>query len=259
MYLNVLPPLSGYLFGLTMTSGTSTNLSSTLSVAPGVAADSTGTYLFQLSAEISKVLAGPWAAGSTANGLDTGTRANNTWYHVFLIRNDSTGTADILFSTSYASPTMPAGYSHKRRIGSVKTDGSGNITPFTQTEDEFIWAKAAYDVQSYTSLGTSSVNFALSVPPDVKVQARLRAGILNNTVSVQCTVRSPDEDSSQNSTFGTGSGHQIQTPGGSEAAMTELLVRTNTSRQVAALSTVASGNTFHIRTVGWFDTRGRLS
>lgn len=260
MLINPQLPLPGYLFGLTL-ANSATSPNTTVGVASGVAADSTNAFLIQIPSAFTKVVqsTGAWSAGNGGNGLDTGSRTSSTWYHVFLIRADSDGSGDILFSASYASPTLPSGYSHKRRIGSVRVDSSGNILPFTQTGDEFIWSNAMYDVQGITTLGTTSTLFALSVPPDVKVSARVRAGIITTNATAQCAVRSPDENSALSTTFGSGSGHQMEVSNftNSASGLAELLVRTNTSRQVAAIADQPSGNTFYIRTVGWFDDRGR--
>jgi hypothetical protein len=249
--------VSGHLFGLTLSNnGGSPN--TTIDVAAGDATDSTNTYSMQLASAFSKVLqtSGSWTAGTGNNGLDTGARAANTWYHVYLIRKDADGTSDVLFSTSVSSPTMPSGYTAFRRIGSVRTNGSNNIFAFTQTGDEFIWSTASYDVQG-VNVGTTSTQYTLSVPSGVKVIARVRAvNDPTGTTTSQITIRSPDESTSQNSTFVTGSGHQLQAHSGNSIA-TEVLVRTNTASQVAAISNVASGNVFHVRTVGWFDGRGK--
>ena len=70
---------------------------------------------------------GSWSAGSSGNGLDTGARANSTWYNIFEIIKNSDGTNDILYSTSRTSPTLPSGYTLVAWIGKVKTDASGNI------------------------------------------------------------------------------------------------------------------------------------
>ena len=45
-------------------------------------------------------------AASGANGLDTGSEANSTWYHIWVIAK-ADGTVAGLFSTSASSPTMP--------------------------------------------------------------------------------------------------------------------------------------------------------
>lgn len=62
-----------------------------------------------------------------ANALDTGTIAANTWYNAFLIYNPTTETTAGLFSTSRTSPTMPSGYTKKRFIGSLRTDGDADF------------------------------------------------------------------------------------------------------------------------------------
>lgn len=68
-------------------------------------------------------------AGTTtgANALDTGTIATSTWYSVWVIYNGTT-TAGLL-STSATSPTLPSGYTHKARVGWIRTDGTVNKYP----------------------------------------------------------------------------------------------------------------------------------
>lgn len=67
------------------------------------------------------------SAGSGANGLDTGTLAANTWYSVWVIYNGTTVAG--LVSLSATSPTMPSSYTHKARVGWIRTDSSGNRYP----------------------------------------------------------------------------------------------------------------------------------
>lgn len=62
-----------------------------------------------------------------ANALDSGTIAVSTWYSVWVIWNGTT-TAGLL-STSATAPTMPSGYTHKARVGWIRTDSSGNKYP----------------------------------------------------------------------------------------------------------------------------------
>jgi hypothetical protein len=57
---------------------------------------------------------------SGANGLDTGTIANNTWYAVWVIYDPSTPTVAGLISTSATAPTLPTGYTYKARVGWVR-------------------------------------------------------------------------------------------------------------------------------------------
>ena len=67
---------------------------------------------------------------SGANGLDTGSEASNTWYYVWIIKNTTSGAVAGLLSTSSSSPTLPSGYTKKRRIGSVRNDGSSDLLNF---------------------------------------------------------------------------------------------------------------------------------
>lgn len=59
-------------------------------------------------------------ATTGANGLDTGSIAQATFYAVYSIAK-SDGTTATLASTSATSPTMPTGYTYKARIGWVRT------------------------------------------------------------------------------------------------------------------------------------------
>jgi len=63
---------------------------------------------------------------SGANGLDTGTVANSTFYSVWIIAKDD-GTVAGLLSLSATSPTMPTGYTCKLRVGYVVTNASGAL------------------------------------------------------------------------------------------------------------------------------------
>ena len=75
-------------------------------------------------AVINTVSVTPSLAASGANGLDTGTSAINTWYSVWVIWNGTT-TAGLL-STSATAPTLPSGYTHKARVGWVRSDSNAS-------------------------------------------------------------------------------------------------------------------------------------
>lgn len=113
---------------------------------------------------MTKQLDASWSAGTNAGGLDTGSKANSTWYHCFAI-SKADGTSDFLFSTSSTSPTMPTDYVNKRRIGAIKTDGSTNIIAFKQKGDAFYWGTPIQDVYLSGTLPTSATLYNMSVPP----------------------------------------------------------------------------------------------
>jgi hypothetical protein len=73
------------------------------------------------------------SATSGANGLDTGSIANNTWYYVYIIYNPTTTTTAVLMSASATSPTLPSNYTYSSGvIGAVITDGSAHFLGFIQ-------------------------------------------------------------------------------------------------------------------------------
>lgn len=156
--------LRSYLAGLGLANNTTTP-NTKLDVAAGVCADSTNAQMLSVTA--STIDCG--TAG--ANGLDAGSLANNTWYHVFAIgRTD--GTTALLASTSLGSPMMPAGYGIRRRIGSFKTDGSAHIVPFAQRGDEFLWVTPVNVVNDTgVAYPTALANLTMVVPTGVVVNA----------------------------------------------------------------------------------------
>lgn len=87
------------------------------------------------------------SAAIGANGLDTGAIAASTWYSVWVIWNDTTAAG--LLSLSATAPTMPSGYTHKARVGWMRTDGTANKYPLS-----FIQAgrKVRYKVASGSNL-----------------------------------------------------------------------------------------------------------
>src|ERR1700753_3397372 len=82
--------------------------SATLTVGAGIAMDSTNVSLISLpSGNIAKTTSS-WAAGTGVGGLDTGTIANNTWYHWFVILNPISGAMDVVFSATSTPNSGPS-------------------------------------------------------------------------------------------------------------------------------------------------------
>lgn len=83
----------------------------------------------------------PSLAASGANGIDVGAGAyfDSTWYSVWVIWNETTSAVAGLFSLSFTSPIMPAGYTHKALVSVARSDSSGNKYPLSmvQAGDEF--------------------------------------------------------------------------------------------------------------------------
>lgn len=240
--------LQGYLSGLTLSTAGS---SSTFAVAAGVAVDSSNTDFMQLAASISKTTAA-WAVGTGNGALDTGTIANSTWYHVYEIKRPDTGVVDVLLSTSASAPTMPAGYTLKRRIGSMKTNGSGQWIKFSQFGDEFLWDAPVFGDVNLGSY-TNNTPIALTVPPGVRVFVKFAGVTSSATVNNEVAFASPDTTLTS-----ADSGGSIQGAGASAYQSFGLLrVRTDTSRQIQARSSNAL-TYMRLTTFGWEDLRGKV-
>jgi len=243
-----------YLAGLTMsTAGSST----TMTIAAGQATDSTNAIVMSLSSSLAKTT-GSWTVGAAAGCLDTGSIANSTWYHFYLIERTDTQVVDVLCSTSASAPTMPASYSFKRRIGAGKTDGSANWTAFVQDGDFFQWSTPILDVAA-TNPGTSAVTRTLTVPTGVNVRALVNVmwdGVTSTVGTIYLsdlatTDLSPAETAAPLSTFNIDAAAGNR--GGGQAT-----VRTNTSAQIRSRVGVSgASDVLRIATLGWIDSRGR--
>jgi hypothetical protein len=122
-----------------LTSGIAGSFSSLKAFAPGTSATVTVTAdaicLKNAASEqvvINSVAVAPSIAASGVNGLDSGTSSASTWYSLWVIWNGSTVAG--LLSLSATAPTLPAGYTHKARVGWIRTDATANKFPlgFTQ-------------------------------------------------------------------------------------------------------------------------------
>ena len=245
--INILP---GYLFGCTLSTAGS---SATMSISAGRATDSTGLQSMALTA-ISKTTSA-WAVGAGNGGIDSGAIANNTWYHFYVIRRPDTGVVDVVFSTNATSPTLPTNYTQFRRIGSGRTNGSGQWISFTQFGDAFYWAATILDVNAGTAATSATLN-TLTVPLGVQTTAVFNAMLNGASSNVQTYISSPSQNDEAPSItvaplFSVAS-YNI----GSLVFAQQMQVLTNTSSQIRRRETVSAG-TVSISTIGWIDSRGR--
>ncbi len=102
-----------------------------------------------------------------ANALDAGSIAASTWYSLWVIWNGTT-TAGLL-SLSATAPTLPSGYTHKARIGWIRTDASGNKYPLSFTQfGKRVRYKVAGNVTGYPAMA-SGIQGSVTIPTWVAV------------------------------------------------------------------------------------------
>ena len=172
----VAPILRNHIDGYQMsTAGSST----TMTIGAGQAANSTNAVYITLVSSLNKTTSS-WAVGTGNGGLDTGTIANNTWYHFYAIRRPDTGVVDVVFSTNATSPTLPTNYTQFRRIGARRTNGSGQWDSFTQIGDLFIINTPILDVNDGASGTTDKTGTLTNVPTGVNTLVNANVSIGNN-------------------------------------------------------------------------------
>ena len=65
-------------------------------------------------------------SNSGVNGIDFGSVAADTLYYIYAIYNADTDTAAMLASVSITAPTMPSGYTFRKRIAAFKTSATAS-------------------------------------------------------------------------------------------------------------------------------------
>ncbi|MDO8775674.1 MAG: hypothetical protein Q7K57_44635 [Burkholderiaceae bacterium] len=241
----------GHIDGLIL-SNNATDATNDIDIASGSAVDTTATYMMSLTGPFTKRLDAAWAAGSGNGGLDAGSIADAE-YNVWLIRKDSDGSRDVLFSLSATAPTMPTGYTAKRRIRSIFR-ASGAIRLFVQKGDRVYYKTPPLDVD--TTLGTTATSYTISAPGGSVAILNAFTNRTGNTTglyiySPEVTDQAHSESASPLSNFSYAVGGGTTVIG---AAQVEVL--TNSSAQIRAVAQLAS-TTFKVATVGYIDTRGR--
>jgi hypothetical protein len=239
--------LPGYLSSLTLFND-ATSPNSVIDVAAGAATSDDNSTTMVLSSPFTKSMGGPWTAGSGGLGFDTGTFTTaNTWYHIFLIMRTDTGVVDLLISTSATAPTMPANYTKKRRLGSIRTNASSQITAFTQSGDNFLWNLPTNDA-SNIAITASFQTVVLRVPTGISVRAYFTAIAVSGTAGTQVALAN---SALSLGTPTTGGNTQLVVPGAGQ-----FQIDTDSAGHIS-YGANGTGSTLYIWTYGWTDNRGK--
>jgi len=110
---------------------------------------------------------------SGAGGIDVGSVSGNTWYHVWVI-DGFAGTVAML-SLSATDPTLPSGYTHKIRVGAVRTNGSGNLIETRQCGRRAQYVSGGINLPSCPKLASGSATWPKAVAVSATVPATATA------------------------------------------------------------------------------------
>lgn len=251
----------GYLAGYTMTNNAGGTTA--IDVAAGSARNSSNVVdIVSAAAITNKTLGTAWAAGNSQGMLDTGSIGNDT-YHIFAIRKDSDGSVDVLASLSATSPTMPSGYTHFRRIGSVVRTG-GAIKLFSQIGDAVYWITPVQDVNATIAANTARTARTLTVPTGIAVEVIGNAsiGLAGGAETRYLFITTPGlDDSAPGPQVASVSTFHENVSGNVHYANSAYVCHTNTSAQVNTRTfgfpTLGGNVIIGLLTRGYVDRRGR--
>ena len=239
--------LQGHIGGLALAND-GTSPQTVIDTSSGVATSDDATTMMKL-ASFTKSTAG-WSVGSGNGCLDSGTVANSTWYHLFVIERTDTGVVDELCSTPASAPTLPTSYTKQRRIGSFKTDASAHILAFTQTgtgnKRKYLLGTAVNDVSSQiVNSGARTLFTMASVPSGIKVDGIFDLNATNATAGTAGSISSPDTADPAPSANWT-------VAVSNKAYAGTYIVRTDTSQRIG-VSSGANSTSVNVQSVGWYD------
>lgn len=246
------------IYGLTLSNNTLDSIND-LDIATGttVSDDSTlaSRITMTLSSSFVKQLDAVWTVGSGNGMRDSGTNLTGAkTFHIFIIQRTDTNVVDI-FASTLVSPTLPTGYTKKRRIGSILWSGTA-IRPFVQYEDLFQLKDTVLDVDLSGNQGTTAYLATLTVPSGIKVMAGYNIYYSDNTNGVLTYFSSPDVNDQAPSTALAPLG---QIGLGASAAFMGGMAQTltNTAGQIRIRHSAAGSGNFQLRlaTRQWKDCR----
>lgn len=244
--------LRGHIYDLTF-SNNATDTNNDIDTEAGEAAsEEANPVLMVLASAITKQLDAGWVVGTGQGGLDTGSKANSTWYYRWLIQRSDTGVVDVLLSASATSPTMPPSYDRKRRLpGAFRTDSSGNIEGLTQAGKRFYWkAIRGLDFSGAASVGAST-NHTISVPPGYRVTADVNAQIGSSAGGYGFRLHCPDIATGISAGGSAPLASLTAEDGAGSYTGGQVLVLTNTAAQIS--STANGAESLRIYTNGWIE------
>jgi hypothetical protein len=247
--LAMAPAPFGYLSGLTLS--IVPNSPKAIQINVGLARDDKDEVSMKLAAPLIKQVDSLWSAGTDKGALDAGSAANNMWYHVFLIYKEK-GPVDVVFSTWATLPSLPFGFTHKRRIGSILTDASGHIVHFLQFQDIFYFKRPIRDVASGPQAEHSMHVWNLTTPKGIKVQPMLSIHTNGHVATL------PGEDVYLNLRPSVTPHHYASTFGYNVSEI-NMTLWTNENQQIAAIHDHTSKPSDYVAiwTHGWIDLRGK--
>ena len=220
-----------------------------------LAKDNADSISMRLAASLTKQIDFDWASGSGNGGFPSGlTLTADTWYHIGLV-DESDGSIDAGFDTSISFTNLlsDSGGTKFRRLGSILTNGSSQITAFNHFGPLWFWDNPPLDVD-VTDQNVTQVSRVLSVPPDVNVLALINVVIQrtgSDTAGIYVRHTSiTDELPSFTAAPLMHLGHETGTTAEKSGTMVQAITGTN---KVVFTRAVGGASVLRMSTIAWLD------
>jgi len=227
-----------------------------ITCAVGWAMDTTNVRMLVLASPITKQDDATWATGTNAGGMAAGESIPVSGTIHWWLMGGAAVAVDMMcnnHATTELSPTLPAGYTWKRLIGSYRTDSSSKIINGdwwgTGLRRKLTFDTPILDV-NVNNPGGNAITAALSTPAGIVTSAFLRAELYGNVSAFAFNI------SALNNADIAPLAH-VLTVDQSSGTVTlpkviQKQVETNTSSQIRyKLDASASGDIFQIATLGY--------
>ncbi len=198
-------------------------------------------------------------AWSVGNGglLDTGVIGNNGYYLWLIMRTDLT-VVDAVCSLSSTSPTMPADYTFKRRIGWFLRSG-GAIVAFTTYETfggglELLWSVPTLDINLAATLTTSRRTDAVKVPLNISTIAHLNIVLSDASANSRAWIYCPDHTDTAPSDTVAPLANMTSVTTASVGA-SQRFIRTSATGTIAARGLLSTFDLYAVSTIGFTMSR----
>jgi hypothetical protein len=241
----------GFLYGMGLTNNAG-DVTNDIDFAAGQCVDSTGASLL-IGGAMTKQLDAAWAVGTNAGGRLSAAAIANTTYHCFAILKDSDGSVDYGFDVSPTGPTMPAGYTKFRRLGSI-VRAAAAILPFVQDGDRFTLQTPVEDVTAANPGTVAATATLASLPNGLRLRAIVNVGLVNTASTDEAYISDLSQADVAAGTLVATVRNQVA----NVQAWGPCEVMTSTSRGIRRrVGTAGAGCTLRLVTGGWYDDRGR--
>ncbi|CAB3955804.1 hypothetical protein LMG7053_04810 [Achromobacter ruhlandii] len=232
--------------------GVLTSTATSVTVAAGSWRGAANDLDIILGASLSKNLqtSGAWAAGSGSNGIVGGVAAASTWYHVHLIRQDSTGAIDVCLDTSPTASNRPAGWSAYRRVGAVFNQSSGGVRPFVQTGLVFRYLSPVNNLNNSALPDTSLTVATVATPLGVSTMAYLALALAAQSAAAFGFVFTPGDTDRAVLAYANVAASSAM------AGVGNLQVMTDTSSRVNSRGAGSIPSGFYLSTISYTDFIG---